>query len=126
MLLEPAADAPVVEKETIELAFLIAIRHLPPRQRAVLILRDVLGWPAAETSWPGPTVRDDPLGAFVRIRDQVQADLDDPAKAWATFDGRFGRWTFAEAIDRAICLDLAVHGWDLARAAGQDGLSVWS
>jgi RNA polymerase sigma-70 factor, ECF subfamily len=55
-LLEPAApgdaepDAMVVAKETIELAFLVAIQHLPPRQRAILILRDVLGWPANETA----------------------------------------------------------------------------
>jgi RNA polymerase sigma-70 factor (ECF subfamily) len=43
-------DALVVERETIELAFLSAMQVLPPRQRAALIVRDVLGWPAVETA----------------------------------------------------------------------------
>jgi RNA polymerase sigma-70 factor (TIGR02960 family) len=43
-------DAVVVERETIELAFLAAMQVLPPRQRAVLIARDVLGWPASATA----------------------------------------------------------------------------
>jgi RNA polymerase sigma-70 factor, ECF subfamily len=49
---EPDAepDAALVAKETIELAFLVAIQHLPPKTRAVLILRDVLDWSAKDTA----------------------------------------------------------------------------
>jgi RNA polymerase sigma-70 factor (TIGR02960 family) len=47
---EAEPDAVLVARETIELAFLAVIQLLPPRQRAVLIMRDVLEWSAAETA----------------------------------------------------------------------------
>jgi RNA polymerase sigma-70 factor (ECF subfamily) len=47
---EEQPDAVALANETVELAFLVAVQQVPPRGRAVLILRDVLGWTARDTA----------------------------------------------------------------------------
>jgi RNA polymerase sigma-70 factor (ECF subfamily) len=47
---EEQPDAMVIRRETIELAFVAALQLLGPTQRAVLILRDVLGWPSKQAA----------------------------------------------------------------------------
>ena len=46
----PGPDARYETKEAIALAFVVGLQHLPPQQRAVLVLRDVLGYRAAEAA----------------------------------------------------------------------------
>ncbi len=40
----------VVARETIELVFIVAVQHLPARQPAMVVLRDVLGWPTSKAA----------------------------------------------------------------------------
>jgi len=47
---QPGPEARYESREAITLAFITAMQHLPPRQRATLILRDVLGYPASDTA----------------------------------------------------------------------------
>jgi RNA polymerase sigma-70 factor, ECF subfamily len=75
----PADDgdpgAAVVERETIELAFLVAVQHLPPRQRAAFIARDVLDWPARETADLLDTSVASANSLLQRARDTFRAHL---------------------------------------------------
>jgi uncharacterized protein (TIGR03086 family) len=67
-----------------------------------------------------PPVDEDPGAAWDAARGRIQAGLDDPAIAGKEFEGFAGTSTFAAAVDRFLNTDLVVHGWDLARATGQD------
>lgn len=76
-------DVAVVARETIELAFLVAIQHLPPRQRAVLILRDVLGWTANQTASLLDVSVASANSALARARATMRSHLPEGRLDWA-------------------------------------------
>jgi RNA polymerase sigma-70 factor (TIGR02960 family) len=79
----PGPEARYEAKEAIELAFMTALQRLPPRQRAVLVLRDVLGFPTAEIADMLDSSEPSIKGALQRARATLQAQLptDDRERA---------------------------------------------
>ena len=74
-LVAPAEDEPdavVVARETIELTFIALIQTLPARQRAALILRDVLGYRAAEAALIMDCTQESVTSALKRARAALQ------------------------------------------------------
>jgi uncharacterized protein (TIGR03086 family) len=69
---------------------------------------------------PAPSVQDDPLAAFRAARADIAAVLDDPGLAATMCDTPGGRMTVEQHVDQVVSDDLPLHGWDLARATGQD------
>jgi RNA polymerase sigma-70 factor (ECF subfamily) len=89
LLLDQAApsgeqpEAVAIERETISLAFLTALQALPPRQRAALIARDVLGWPASETASVLGTSVAAANSALQRARATMQSHLPPKRSEWS-------------------------------------------
>ncbi len=76
---------------------------------------------AAITLPKGPSVDDDPVGAWRTQTDAVQALLDDADTADREHDlPHIGRMPLGQAIDMIYTSDVFLHRWDLARATGQD------
>lgn len=96
----------VVARETIELAFLAAIQRLPPRQRAVLILRDVLDWSAAETAAVLETSVAAVNSALQRARRTME---EQPTADWPTSSAS------AAAVERSL-LRRYLKAWDRSDA----------
>ena len=105
----PGPDARYEMREAVQLAFVAAIQHLSPRQRAVLLLRDVMGWSAAETAGLLDSSVPSVNSALLRARSTIERRFP---------DGRPGALHAQDERQREL-VDRFLRVWD---AADVDGL----
>jgi len=98
----PGPDGRYDARESIELAFVAALQRLPPRQAATLILRDVLGYEAAEVAGILETTATAVKGALQRARATLAGARTDPPAVGSVEEQRLSRRFAAAFIDRDI------------------------
>jgi uncharacterized protein (TIGR03086 family) len=86
----------------------------------IVEMHGVIFRPLHRTLSPAPSLSDDPLGAFKAARADVETLLDDPELVGTEIDAPMGRMTLEQHVDQVPSTDMVLHGWDLARATGQD------
>ncbi|MFE2886996.1 sigma-70 family RNA polymerase sigma factor [Streptomyces sp. NPDC059272] len=101
-------EVAVAAKETIELAFLAAIQRLPARQRAVLILRDVLDWSAKDTARTLETSTAAVNSALQRAHAGLAAHVPPDREEWPTRDRA------TAAADEKTLLQQLMEAWERA------------
>lgn len=117
---QPGPAARYESREAIELAFIGGLQRLPGRQRAVLVLRDVLGFHAGETAAILETSVDAVKSALKRARATIEQELGDPTQRIpppppASLEeqelvAQFARAFLADDIDAMVAL-IAQNAW---------------
>ena len=105
-------------EETLELAFLVAIQHLAPLPRAVLVLRDVLGCSARETASLLETTEASVNSALQRARAGLRERLPERRAEWAP--GAEPTAAERELLDRYVELSEHADAQGLAALLHED------
>ena len=107
----PGPDARYEMREAIQLAFIAAIQLLPPRQRATLLLTDVLGWSAAESA----RLLDSSVAAVNSALQRARSTLEE------RLAGRAPRVAVAASEEQRALLERYVRAWE---STDVDGLTA--